>query len=191
MLKKGPSQAPTESNDTSNGTAPPAPAAPPPTDPPKSQKEITLERARTVFGSKPGVRERRVEIDAASKEVAGIRVPPKPSEPDNCCMSGCVNCVWDMYRDEMEEWAEQSAKARAAIQARREEAEGSGSMVAEQGSPTHVAVSMDDDGGGSETNWTEGAAEDKLFDDIPVGIREFMKTEKKLKQRHKAEEIPI
>lgn len=63
-------------------------------------------------------------------------------------------------------------------------------MVAEQGSPTHTAVSMDDDGGGSETNWAGDTGDDKLFDDIPVGIREFMKTEKKLKQRHKAEEMP-
>ncbi|KZM27056.1 hypothetical protein ST47_g1835 [Ascochyta rabiei] len=190
MLKKAPSQAPTASNDMSNDTAPPAPSTSLPKDPPKSQKEITLERARTVFGSKPGVRERRIEIEAASKEVAGISVPPKPTEPDNCCMSGCVNCVWDMYRDEMEEWAEQSAKARVAIQARREKAESSDSMVAEQGSPSRVAVSMDDDGGGSETNWTEGSSENRLFDDIPVGIREFMKTEKKLKQRHKVGETP-
>ncbi len=90
----------------------------------------------------------------------------------------------------MEEWAEQSAKARAAIQAKREAFERSGSMVADQQSPSHVAVSMDDDGGGSETNWTGTAGDEKLFDDIPVGIREFMKTEKKLKQRHKVEEIP-
>ncbi|KAJ4331468.1 hypothetical protein N0V87_009156 [Didymella glomerata] len=189
MLKKQPSQAPTISNDTSNDTAPQAPTTSQSADPPKSQKEITLERARTVFGSKPGVRERRLEIDAASTEVAGIKVPPKPSEPDNCCMSGCVNCVWDMYRDEMEEWAEQSAKARAAIQAKRDVTQGSGSMVAEHSSPSHV-VSMDDDGGGSETNWSGGSGEEKLFDDIPVGIREFMKTEKKLKQRHKVEQIP-
>lgn len=26
--------------------------------------------------------------------VAGVRIPPKPLEPDNCCMSGCVNCTW-------------------------------------------------------------------------------------------------
>lgn len=190
MLKKVPSQAPTASKDTSNETAPPAPSTSPSTGPPKSQKEITLERARTVFGSKPGVRERRMEIEAASREVAGISVPPKPTEPDNCCMSGCVNCVWDMYRDEMEEWAEKSAKARAALQAKREMAEDNRNTTAEQGSTNHVAVSMDDDGGGSETNWSGGSGEDKLFDDIPVGIREFMKTEKKLKQRHKAEEIP-
>lgn len=156
-------------------------------DPPKSQKEITLEKARAVFGSKPGVRERRIEIDAASTEVAGIRVPPKPTEPDNCCMSGCVNCVWDMYRDEMEEWAEQSTKARAAIQAKREASENVGSVPTEQGA---TAASMDDDGGGSESNWTGSTGDDKLFDDIPVGIREFMKTEKKLKRRHKAGDIP-
>jgi hypothetical protein len=190
MLKKQLSQAPTISNETSIDTAPEAPTTSQPADPPKSQKELTLERARTVFGSKPGVRERRLEIDAASTEVAGIKVPPKPSEPDNCCMSGCVNCVWDMYRDEMEEWAEQNAKARAAIEAKRKEVQGSGSMVAEQGSPSHVAVSMDDDGGGSETNWSGGSGEEKLFDDIPVGIREFMRTEKKLKQRHKVGQLP-
>lgn len=136
------------------------------------------------------MRERRIEIDAASTDVAGIRVPPKPTEPDNCCMSGCVNCVWDMYRDEMEEWAEQSAKARAAIQAKREASESAGSAATEQGAPSRTTVSMDDDGGGSETNWTGSTGDDKLFDDIPVGIREFMKTEKKLKKRHKAEEIP-
>jgi hypothetical protein len=50
---------------------------------------------------------------------------------------------------------------------------------------------MDDDGGGSETNWDTGfddADKDKLFDDIPVGIREFMRTEKKLKQAQKKAE---
>ena len=177
-------------SETSSESAPAAVPTPTSNDAPKSQKEITLERARAVFGSKPGVRERRIEIDAASTDVAGIRVPPKPTEPDNCCMSGCVNCVWDMYRDEMEEWAEQSAKARAAIQAKREASESAGSVATEQGAPSRTAVSMDDDGGGSETNWTGSTGDDKLFDDIPVGIREFMKTEKKLKERHKAEEIP-
>jgi hypothetical protein len=153
----------------------------------KSQKELTLEKARTVFGTKPGVRERRQEINAASKVIAGITVPPKPTEPDNCCMSGCVNCVWEMYRDDMEEWAEKSAQARAAMQAQRQKGVGTGQMVAGTDEPSHVAVSMDDDGGGSESNWgmEEGQNSSDLFDDIPVGIREFMKTEKKLKMMQK------
>jgi predicted nucleic acid-binding Zn-ribbon protein len=155
---------------------------------PKTQKEQTLEKARIVFGSKlTGPADRRKEIAAASQVIAGITVPPKPEEPDNCCMSGCVNCVWDMYRDEMEEWAAASTQARSAIQAQRQKGVGSGQMVAGSGVSSHVAVSMDDDGGGSESNWELDGAQDtsSLFDDIPVGIREFMRTEKKLKMAQK------
>jgi hypothetical protein len=164
-----------------------SPAPPPPEVRPETQKELVLEKARTVFGTKPGVRERRQQIDAASKVVAGVTVPPKPEEPDNCCMSGCVNCVWEMYRDDMEEWAEKSAQARAAMQAQRQKGVGTGQMVNGTDVPTHVAVSMDDDGGGSESNWSAEGGQDSsdLFDDIPVGIREFMKTEKKLKMMQK------
>jgi hypothetical protein len=56
-----------------------------------------------------------------------------------------------------------------------------------------VGMSMDDDGGGSESNWGIGSdsggggGEEDLFKDVPVGIREFMKQEKRLKQRHAAE----
>lgn len=161
-----------------------APEPPPPESLPKTQKELTLEKARIVFGSKlAGPAERRKEIAEASQVIAGVTVPPKPEEPDNCCMSGCVNCVWELYRDEMEEWADKSAQARAAMQAQRQAGQGSGQMVAGSGVPTHVAVSMDDDGGGSESNWgmVGGSSESSLFEDIPVGIREFMRTEKKLK----------
>jgi hypothetical protein len=150
-----------------------APKPPPTGSLPKTQKEETLEKARIVFGSRiAGPAERKAEIEAKSHEIAGVMVPPRPTEPDNCCMSGCVNCVWDIYRDDMEEWAAKSAEARAALQARREKSK-------------NVAMSMDDDGGGSETNWSAGGGEGDLFDDIPVGIREFMKTEKRLKQMHK------
>jgi hypothetical protein len=161
-------------------------------EPPKTQKEETFAKARIIFGSTTALAERKEEIIKSSQNVAGVLVPPRPEEPDNCCMSGCVNCVWDMYRDEMEEWAERSVQARAAMQAQRKEGKGTGSMVAGEGMPGHVATSMDDDGGGSETNWNGGlddTEKEKLFDDIPVGIREFMRTEKKLKlAQKKAEE---
>jgi predicted nucleic acid-binding Zn-ribbon protein len=165
-----------------------APTPPPPESLPKTEKEERLQKARIVFGSRlAGPGERKAEIDAASKIIAGVKVPPRPTEPDNCCMSGCVNCVWDLYRDEMEEWAAASAKARAAMQAQREGGKGTGTMIAGAGTPSHVATSMDDDGGGSEANWSVGMDQDSLFDDIPVGIRQFMKTEKMLKQKHRVE----
>ncbi|KAF2445084.1 hypothetical protein P171DRAFT_521138 [Karstenula rhodostoma CBS 690.94] len=165
-----------------------APSPPPPEWEwlPKTGEEETLAKARNVFGSIAGPEERRKEIEAASHEVAGVLVPPKPEEPDNCCMSGCVNCVWDMYRDEMEEWAAKSTEARARMQAQRESGQGTGSIIAGKDTPTHVATSMDDDGGGSETNWVAPVSQEALFDDIPVGIREFMRTEKKLKERQQA-----
>jgi hypothetical protein len=47
---------------------------------------------------------------------------------------------------------------------------------------------MDDDGGGSEGLWTApgpGSLDDAdaLFSEIPVGIREFMATEKRIRER--------
>lgn len=33
-----------------------------------------------------------------------LELPPKPTEPDNCCMSGCTHCVWDIYMDDLERW---------------------------------------------------------------------------------------
>ena len=88
----------------------------------------------------------------------------------------------------MEEWAAKNAEARAALQAQRSKSQATSSVVPEEGTSQHTAASMDDDGGGSETNWDMEMGADSLFDDIPVGIREFMKTEKKLKQRHMDEQ---
>src|SRR5262249_55514595 len=83
---------------------------------PKTDREAALQKARIVFGSRlAGPAERRAELERKSVNVAGIMVPPRPEEPDNCCMSGCVNCVWDRYRDELEEWAEKSAAARERV----------------------------------------------------------------------------
>ncbi|KAL2063058.1 hypothetical protein VTL71DRAFT_6130 [Oculimacula yallundae] len=149
--------------------------------------------------------ERRNEIQRKSTLVAGVWVPPKPDEPDNCCMSGCVNCVWDRFGEELEEWAVKSKEADAAV--RREKSlesgrkrrkagvgtgKGTGLMLGEvEEGAVHTAVSMDDDGGGSDTNWGTGLETDftseDLFKGVPVGIREFMKQEKRLKEKHAKE----
>lgn len=124
-------------------------------------------------------------------------------------MSGCVNCVWDRYRDEMEDWALADAEAKRNLAAEREAGAGAGASVGADADPAkrpptttsgtdHTAVSMDDDGGGSDTNWDVPSAlprpkiakdfwDDDLYKNVPVGIREFMKQEKKLKEKHARE----
>lgn len=156
---------------------------------PMTVQEETQTKARIVFGSKlAGPAERRAEINKASQMISGVLVPPRPDEPDNCCMSGCVNCVWDGYREELEEWAEKTKEAQMRLAEQRHKGEATGMMTKPRGMPAHTAVSMDDDGGGSETNWASAslAAPADLFADIPVGIREFMRTEKRLRAEREA-----
>ncbi|OTA56603.1 hypothetical protein K449DRAFT_299738, partial [Hypoxylon sp. EC38] len=168
------------------------------------------EKARIIFGSRlAGPAERAERLEAIRKRstlIAGVLVPPRPEEPDNCCMSGCVNCVWDRYRDEMEEWIAASTRAQQALEAQRahkapppEKFPGAVKGT-EHGAPGPAgAISMDDDGGGSETNWqmdfkigdhpkiAKDLWDDEIYKNVPVGIREFMKQEKRLKEKHMRE----
>ena len=171
-------------------------------------------RARVVFGSRlvgPAERaERLASIRQRSRLIAGVLVPPRPEEPDNCCMSGCVNCVWDRYRDEMEEWSGAHAEAERRLRA-QEAGFATGTTSASMSETARSAkmdvgvheldggaVSMDDDGGGSIANWDVGGGgpsspsghvskdfwDEELYKNVPVGIREFMKQEKRLKEKH-------
>ena len=158
---------------SSSAQATRTPPAVPVTPPPKLEEVSTTQKARIVFGSRlAGPAERQRNKDSQSSLIAGVLVPPRPTEPDNCCMSGCVNCVWETYRDDMEEWVQKKAEAK------RRELMGKG----QEG-----GRSMDDDGGGgSDANWTEadyGGNDAGLFEGVPVGIREFMRTEKRLKEK--------
>ncbi|KAJ0166640.1 Uncharacterized protein CTA2_6489 [Colletotrichum tanaceti] len=154
-------------------------AQPVPTPPPQT----AADKASIVFGSAlagPAARKQRLdELRRKSTTIAGVLVPPRPEEPDNCCMSGCVNCVWERYREEMEDWSAANAEAQFKLREQRGVSD---------------SVTVDDDGGGSESNWVpkdpkiaKNMWDEKLYNDVPVGIREFMKTGKKLKAIHEKE----
>ncbi|KAK7942631.1 uncharacterized protein PG986_011744 [Apiospora aurea] len=179
-------------------------AAPAPS--PTAEPATAQEKAKIIFGTRlagPIERAERLRaLQSRSSLIGGVLVPPRPEEPDNCCMSGCVNCVWDQYRDDMEEWASASAAAEKRLQEQQEPPEAIGSVSAAKGTkgsdgagasqPSHgKTTSMEDDGGGSHTlrqpEISKNMWDEDLYKDIPVGIREFMKTEKKLKTRHHEE----
>lgn len=135
--------------------------------PAADREEAAAARARVVFGSRmAGPAERPPAAADGGVLIAGVRVPPQPAEPDNCCMSGCANCVWDNYRDEMEEWA--AARRLAEANLRRERGQTTG---AEEGAA------------GRETGPAKGLLDEDMFSGIPVGIREFMKQEKRLRDK--------
>lgn len=112
--------------------------------------------------------------------------------------------MWDRYRDEMEDWAAAHGEAERRLRAQdvgaaagvtsesMGEAARSGRMDVGVYEMEDGAVSMDEDGGGSSSNvdWDVVPAEKKegwdeeLYKNVPVGIREFMKQEKRLKEKH-------
>ena len=73
--------------------------------------------------------------------------------------------------------------------------EGEGDEGLEREGLDRGLMGMDDDGGGSAGNWvpdSKGKAgkefwDDELYKNVPVGIREFMKQEKRLKEKHMRE----
>ncbi|KAF8427923.1 oxidoreductase-like protein, partial [Tirmania nivea] len=122
----------------------------------------------------------RLNVPMASSEkpssskgtvVAGIEIPPKPEEPDNCCMSGCVNCVWDLYRESLEAHTAQKLLAQQALALPPKQHPPSTSHQT-LGSADGEAPRVD------EREWLDN-------DSIPVGIRVFMATEKMLRERRR------
>lgn len=164
-----------------------------------SSEPTKEEKMSIVFGTRlagPGYQSTRynpetMPPESTWKTINGVPIPPRPTEPDNCCMSGCVHCVWDDYRDDLEHWAGRVRHAHANAKAKSTPNMKTSTGDMRQTPRREVAnasVSMDDDGGGSETNWdmastTAGVDGEDLFAGIPVGIREFMKTEKKLREQ--------
>lgn len=153
----------------------------------QSGDETKEARAAKVFGTIEGSGyERRTSDtpDETWRTINGVPVPPRPAEPDNCCMSGCVHCVWDDYRDDVEGWAGRVHEAQAKAQGRG--MHGSPKAGMQRTEVMEASSSMDEDGGGSEGLWDGPSAtseEERLFEGIPVGIRYFMETEKRLRER--------
>ncbi|KAI0105292.1 oxidoreductase-like protein [Nemania sp. FL0031] len=175
---------------TSTTTTTTAPITITPTVPPELSAEpaTAQDKARIIFGSRlagPTERADRLQsIRDRSTLVAGVLVPPRPEEPDNCCMSGCVDCVWDRYRDELEAWASAEAEAERAQHVTKTTStdDGTSRTPKEESNRRTEEIAKTDRPKIAKDLW-----DDDLYSNVPIGIREFMKHEKKLKKKHEEE----
>lgn len=172
LLLSSPLRAPTSTENSIGTTVPLSVSSLTPISSVAETPVSVLTSPRIVFGSRlagPAARE---------QEGWGER---RPQEPDNCCISGCVNCVWDTFREEVEEWS--------ARQRRRQKQAQDGGQGLTEGREVDKASkirSIDGDGVGDVdgmggTNLDPNA----FFKDLPVGIKEFIALEKRLKE-HKS-----
>ncbi|CAG7891794.1 unnamed protein product [Brassica rapa] len=72
----------------------------------RGQQPITMATKgdKTSTEVKDKVVEEKKDMDKDKKEEVSLPPPPEKPEAGDCCGSGCVRCVWDVYYDELEEY---------------------------------------------------------------------------------------
>lgn len=111
--------------------------------------------------------------------IAGITVPDKPPEPDNCCMSGCIDCVWERYNEDVRSWRGYRRQAADALKK-------NGGVWPEDFRPPLRLLdekNLPEPLKGKKRTGEEG--EDDTWKGVPISIRVFVETEEKMKQRRK------
>lgn len=111
--------------------------------------------------------------------IAGITVPDKPIEPDNCCMSGCINCVWELFNDDIKHWDKKRKEAAEHLKVKGgkwpENFHAPVKYLDKSNLPDSMANTdkpVDEEGGNGD-----------VWGDVPVSIKVFVETEKKMKAK--------
>ncbi|KAF9916665.1 hypothetical protein BX616_003162 [Lobosporangium transversale] len=92
----------------------------------------------------------------------GFKIPVKPTPPgaEDCCMSGCAHCIYDIYEEERQEYKRELAKVLEDI------------SKAGLPPPPSASAHGSNDGDGNSKN---------AEDDIDPGMKAFLELERKLK----------
>lgn len=143
------------------------------------------QRIARVFGGRIKGEDRqsssRVNV-GEPRYIAGVLVPDKPTEPDNCCMSGCINCVWEMYNDDIKDWnAKRKRAAELLVQ--------KGGVWPADFHPPIKFLKPENLPQGLSAKVREApqamAKEEESWNNVPVQIRVFAEVEKRLKQKRR------
>lgn len=144
----------------------------------------TADRVKLVFGqlgSRQAARHKNGFI-----KIAGVKLSSRPEEPNNCCMSGCIDCVWELYKDELIEWKKTRNEVKQLLmEPSRLHIDWPEDLLGPEPSSRQAMAA----GNASSPDHTKQMAESVSFedddDDLNVSIKAFLKTEKKLKEKRK------
>ena len=112
------------------------------------------------------------------KMIAGVKVPSKPMEPDNCCMSGCINCVWELFNDDLKDWKAKQQQAAQNLKQRGGRWPENFHAPVDLLAPENLPKSLE---GNTKAHETVKSG----WEEVPVLIRVFAETERRLKEKNK------
>ncbi|KAK6464143.1 oxidoreductase-like protein [Scheffersomyces coipomensis] len=119
--------------------------------------------------------------------VGGITVPEKPTEPDNCCMSGCINCVWELFNDDIKDWNAKRKEAALNLVAKGErwpeDFHAPIKYLKKENLPLSLANKSREELFKEAGIKSSKSDEDENWANIPMAIRVFAETEKRLKAK--------
>lgn len=147
------------------------------------------QRMEKVFGGRIRGDERQSSSRLTRSEpmrIAGIEVPAKPPEPDNCCMSGCINCVWELYRDDINIWNKKRKEAAHKLNSQDSDYVWPANFhpplkdLLDKHIPSHLHAEK------RQMEETPHDDTSETWSNVPVAIRVFAEAEKKIKARQKS-----
>ncbi|KAG7763142.1 hypothetical protein KL946_003958 [Ogataea haglerorum] len=121
---------------------------------------------------------RDVSYRSIKRNIAGVMVPKRPIEPDNCCMSGCVNCVWELYGEDLEEWKQLTKLAAQRLMEQGDDVKEKW-PVGFDPPPDYLPAKYI-----PEELREKNVRQEKRVE-MPLGIQVFTQLEKKLKSKHR------
>lgn len=113
------SATPTDPSSTTSST--PELNTPLRTPPNPAQRSSSAESPATAIESNTAERRREEQLSKSDKQpiyVRGVLVPRTPDAPgaEDCCMSGCARCVYDLYKEDLEDYQETMAEVRKKLE---------------------------------------------------------------------------